>query len=39
MLFATLKLYRWIVMHSMREMCHVDDMAYMTRAVEGFFRL
>jgi len=26
-------------MHSMREMCHVDDMAYMTRAVEGFFRL
>ena len=26
-------------MHSMREMCHVDDMAYMTRAVEGFYRL
>ena len=26
-------------MHSMREMCHVDDMAYMTRAVEGALRL
>ena len=26
-------------MHSMREMCHVHDMAYLTRAVEGFYRL
>lgn len=26
-------------MHSAREMCHVRDMAYMTRAIEGFFRL
>lgn len=26
-------------MHSTREMCHVHDMAYLTRAVEGFYRL
>lgn len=26
-------------MHSAREMCHVDDMAYLTRAIEGFYRL
>ncbi len=26
-------------MHSVREMCHVDDMAYLTRAIEGFFTL
>ncbi len=26
-------------MHSAREMCHVHDMAYLTRAVEGFYRL
>ena len=26
-------------MHSMREMCHVDDMAYMTRMIEAFYRL
>lgn len=26
-------------MHSAREMCHVNDMAYMTRAIEGFFSL
>ncbi|MBM7052103.1 M18 family aminopeptidase [Rothia sp. ZJ1223] len=26
-------------MHSAREMCHVDDAAYLTRAIEGFFAL
>ncbi|MDO5750469.1 MAG: M18 family aminopeptidase [Rothia sp. (in: high G+C Gram-positive bacteria)] len=26
-------------MHSMREMCHVEDMAYMTRMIEAFYRL
>lgn len=26
-------------MHSAREMCHVTDMAYMSRAIEGFFSL
>mgnify|MGYP002651072770 FL=1 len=26
-------------MHSVREMCHVDDAAYLTRAIEGFFTL
>ncbi|MFW0155520.1 M18 family aminopeptidase [Rothia sp. P6271] len=26
-------------MHSAREMCHIDDMAYMTRAIEGFYTL
>lgn len=26
-------------MHSAREMCHVHDMAFMTRAIEGFFTL